>query len=198
MAYNWSPLDIARGPVNLWASLAVPGAGARMTIENATGEPDATANPNKVHLGRTTEGATLLYRPSFDYRRSDEFAAPYSALPGETEELAIEFSMLQILNYPVWDLICPTGTKATGAGYEEMAFGGKATITTTSVAAIWRDTEDTSKWVVWHIYKSLNEAGLEFNIRRTADAFSRVRFVGQTVDGRAAGDQIGKWWRQIT
>lgn len=193
---GWSSVYIPRGQrVEFWAKLAIPGAGARLTLHTDL-TPESVANPNAKHLGRTDEGVEISYKPSFEYRSSDEFQAPYDAFIS-AEEAVISAALQQVLDFDIAEALMVGSTKASGTGYEELPFGGKLTITKISVAAIWRLPEDTSKVGVFHLYSAINDAGIAARVRRMGSSSVPVAFRGFTVDSRAAGDQIGKYWKQV-
>lgn len=197
---NWNTINIPRGQrVELWAKLAVPGAGARMTIDTATLTPDSTANPTALHLGRTEEGAELRYAPTLQYRSSDEFDSPFDSLI-EVVEGVIAATIMPTLDMNIMDVIMVGGTKAVGTGYEEIAFGGKTTVTKTSVAAIFRMPEDPTKVGVFHLYSAINDQALAMRIRKGGNTIGStpIAFRGFSLSDRAAGDQVGKLWKQVT
>jgi hypothetical protein len=195
-ALNWSSVSIPRGVVySLWAGVSVPAAGARLTL-HTDGTPESVANPNAIHLGRTAEGVSVQVAGGFENVASDEFSAPYRVIPAN-EGMRISAALRQVLDFQVLQRLTPLSTRATGTGYEELAIGGTATVTTTSVALICQMPEDATKFWVAHIYKAYNSAGVDFTVRRTADGQTAVTFEGITIDTRAAGDQIGKIWKQV-
>lgn len=195
-ALNWTSTKIPRGVLyHIWAGLAVPADGARLTL-HTDGTPESVANPNAVHLGRSDEGAELLYRPTVENFFSDEFAAPYRAVIG-AEEMRINASLKPVMDMAILDKISLGGTRATAAGYDQMKFGGLLALVTTSVAVIFRDPEDATKFCVWQLYKAFNESGIAFRMRRTQDGSTPVSFKGLAIPTRTAGDQLGSFWCQV-
>lgn len=195
-ARDWSSAKIPRGvEYHIWAGLAVPAAGARLTLFT-DGTPDATANPAAVHLGRSDDGAELLYKPSFDHSSSDEFSAPYRSFI-TTEEMRINASIRQVMDMDILNKLTVGGTKTAGTGYEQTTFGGLSTLTTSSFAVIFKNPEVAAKYCVWQIYKGLNDGGIQFRIQRTKDGSSPISIVAFTIDTRAAGDQLGSFWCQM-
>src|SRR5574343_167647 len=79
----------------LWAGLAVPGAGARLTLDT-DGTPDSTANPSAIHLGHTKEGSKVTIVSSITKYYADEEASPIKAVVDATD-MSIEGSFLQLL-----------------------------------------------------------------------------------------------------
>ena len=194
---NWSTVNIPRGVTyHLWAGLSVPAAGARLSLDTSTLTPDATANPNAIHLGRTSEGVTVRVATTTEGSTSDEFSAPYRVIP-TVEEMVISATLKQVLDFNILQRLSPVMTRTTGSGYEEMSFGGTTTVATTSVALICAMPEDATKAFVAQLYRTSNDAPIEVNFRRTQDGMTAVSFRGQAVETRAAGDQIGKIWKQV-
>lgn len=195
-ALNWSSAKIPRGvEYALYAGVSVPAAGARLTL-HTDGTPESVANPNAIHLGRSDEGAELLYRPSFEHATSDEFSAPYRSIIG-AEEMRINASLKAVMDVNILDKLSVGGTKTTGAGFEETTFGGLATITTSSFALIFRNPEVAAKYCVWQIFKGLNDAGIVFRVQRTRDGSTPVSIVALTIDTRPAAQHLGSFWCQI-
>lgn len=179
----------------LWASLAVPSAGARLTLDT-DGTPDGTANPSAIHLGHTKEGAKVTIVSAITKHYVDELAEPIKATV-ETTDMMIEGSFVQLLDEDVLKKITPGfGTYATGSGYKEFAIG-RVALAYTSLAMIFPTPADTTKFAVVHIYNALNEGGLGFNISRKGMSDSPFKFVGYGLSSRAATDTIGKYWWQI-
>lgn len=195
MPLNWSSVNIPRGTLyHLWAGLSVPAAGARLTITG--GEPDATANPNRIHLGRTAEGVGVEVAGGFEGQTSDEFSAPYRIIPAN-EGMRIRARIRPVLDFDILNKLMPLSTKASGTGYEEMPVGGAVTVATTSVALLCQMPEDATKMWVAHLYKTYNSAGINVTVRRTQDGDTEVVFEAITIETRAAGDMLGKIWKQV-
>jgi hypothetical protein len=195
---NWTTLNIPRGKrVELWAKVAVPAAGARISLFT-DGTPDGTANPNALPLGRTTDGAQIQYATTLQSRISDEFDAPFDSSI-EMVEGIIACNLMNTLDTDIMNLIMVGTTKATGTGYEELAFGGLQTVTKVSVVAIFEMPEDSSKRGVFQLYSALNNQKLAWQIRHSGNTIGStpVAFQGYSVSSRAAGDQIGKYWKQV-
>ncbi len=179
----------------LWAGLAVPSAGARLTLD-ADGTPDATANPNAIHLGHTIEGTTISIVAAITKHFVDELEAPFKASVDATD-MMFEGRFAQVMDEDVLKQItAPFGTYATGSGYKEFSIGRK-TLTYTSLALIFPTPMDSTKFAVAHIYNGLNEAGLTYSVSRKGMADTPFKFVAYGLSTRAAGDTVGKYWWQI-
>lgn len=196
---NWNTVNIPRGQrVELWAKLAVPAAGARLTLHTDF-TPDGTANPTALHLGRTEDGAEIRYATTLQHRVSDEFDSPFDTSI-EMVEAIIAATLMPTLDTSIMEVLMPGTTKASGTGYEELPLGGSTGAPSKySVAAIWRMPEDNTKVAVFHLYNAINDSQLAFRIRRGANAIGStpIAFRGFAVASRAAGDQIGKFWKQV-
>ncbi len=195
---NWNTVNIPRGKrVELFAKVAVPGAGARISLFT-DGTPDGTANPNALSLGRTEDGAELRYATTLQQRRSDEFDAPFDSSI-EMVEGIIACTLMNTLDMDIMTILMPGTTKAAGTGYEELSFGGLNTVTKISVVAIFEMPEDSTKRGVFQLYSALQDSALAWRIRRGGNAIgsSPVAFRGYSVGSRAAGDQVGKYWKSV-
>jgi hypothetical protein len=197
-AKNYDANEIILGPSDLWLNVAVPSASGRLTLD-ADGTPDATANPNAVHLGMTVGGVTFQYQPEIVDFSSDELTAPHlSRIISESCRLSGEF--LQVFNWDLLSKMTVGGTKNvntnTSTGYEELTIGGLSTVSTFSVALIGPDISGTSQYWVIQLYKTFNRAGFNFTVTRKDQSKAAFEFTGMAVTTRAAGDQIGNFWHQ--
>jgi hypothetical protein len=177
----------------------VPGAGARATL-HTDGTPESVANPTALHIGRTVDGAEFRYRANLAHRSSDEFDSPFDTNI-EIVEGIIVANIMPTLDTSIMELLMVGATKATGAGYEELAFGGKTSAAAhfTSFALIWELPEDSSKFGVVHLYNAINDEQLAMRIRKGGDSIgsTSIAMRGFSLAGRAAGDQVGKMWKQV-
>lgn len=197
-AKNYNANQIVLGPSDLWLNVAVPAASSRMTLDT-DGTPDATANPNTIHLGMTAGGVTFEYVPEIQDFSSDELTAPHlSRIISERATLKGEF--LQVFNWSLLEKMTVGGTKSvdtnTSTGYEQLTMGGLSTISTFSIALIGPDISGTNQWWVVQLYKTFNRAGFNFTVTRKDQSRAPFEFNGQAVTSRAAGDQIGNFWHQ--
>jgi hypothetical protein len=181
---------------DVWVGVAVPASGSRLTLDNATGTPDSTANPNAKHLGLTESGTVVKITAEVQSFEADELTSPWKQnLTGEKATMSGKY--LQIEDWTILGLITPGGTKTTGSGYEQLTFGGLTTVTTNSVAVIGASAETGGKWVVFQLYAAFNSSGIETQLTRKD--FSKVpfEFTGNSIATRPQGDQVGSFWRQV-
>ena len=183
----------------VWAGLAIPSAGAILTLA-ADGTPDATANPNAVHLGHTKEGVKLTIGTSLTKHYVDELAEPIKATV-DTTEMMFEGEFLQVLDEDVlkkltaafgtYDATPPSGTKVFNVGRKALAYDSIALIyqTPMSIGA-------TAKYAVAHIYNGLNESGLSYSISRKGMAGTPFKFVAYGISSRSSEDSVGAYWWQ--
>lgn len=194
-APNWRVAAVAQNPGQLWADLAIPGAGARLTLD-ADGTPDATANPNAMHLGATREGAKLMIKSSFTNYEADEFTSPIITNL-EKVDMGIAAELLGVTDMELVEFLLPgVGTSASAAGYEQIKVGRKA-ITYSSLALIFPRNDDPTRFAVFHIYRGLNDAGIEWAQGRKVMGGIPVNFVGYEITTRAQNDTVGSYWKQV-
>lgn len=197
-AKNYNGNQIVLGPSDLWLNVAVPSAAARLTLD-ADGTPDATANPNAVHLGMTAGGVTFEYMPEIQDFTSDELTAPHmSRIISEKASLKGEF--LQVFNWSLLEKMTVGGTRNvntnTSTGYEELTMGGVSTVSTFSVALIGPDIQGSGQYWVVQLYKTFNKSGFTFAVTRKDQSRAPFEFSGLAVTTRAVGDQIANFWHQ--
>jgi hypothetical protein len=200
MAGTATRYDVAKIPagiiVQLWADLAVPSAGNRLTL-HTDGTPDATANPSAKHLGHTDAGLTISAAETIQEFFADEVPYPISAST-DTSELTLAGSALQVEDEELMKILAANiGTYSTAAGYKQITLGYKSTIAYTSVAAIWPTPMDATKFTVVQLYNARNTTGFSFQIGRKVRASSAFTFKGYGLTARAAADQLGNYWWQI-
>jgi len=196
----------AGSAAQIWAGLAVPGAGAKLLLD-ANGTPDATANPNALHLGLTRAGATLTLSTSGteDFFADEQVVAVHS-IPG-TADASIAAEFLQVFDMDIMAILSPnTGTPFAGAAvtgppalpaFEGLTFGDKA-IAYTSIAVIFPVQGYTNRFAVWHLYKTYNQDGVSFVVDRKGMSGTSATFKGFGITTRAANDTVGAWWFETT
>jgi hypothetical protein len=194
-AVSWKTTNIALNPGQLWANLAIPGAGARLTLD-ADGTPDATANPSALHLGATKAGAKFMVKSTVTNVQVDEFRAPISSFV-DAVQMGISAELVGVTHSELLAFLLPgVGTYSTASGYKQVTIGSKA-IVYSSIACIFPLIEDVTKYGVFHIYSGLNDAGVEWAQARTELGGTPVSFVGYEITSRAVADTLGNVWKQI-
>lgn len=194
-AKNYQTATVEIGPGDIWLNVAVPGAGARITLA-ADGTPDATANPSTIHLGMTPDGAKLIYTPNITEFEADELTSPI-IVQNVKEVLGIQGSMIQTLDTALLNYLIAGGTRSTGSGYEEISIGGKQTVATFTVAYIAPVYADVTKFIVYNLYKSYNKAGFNFDVSRKKMSAIPFDFQAMAIAARATGDTSGKIWKTV-
>lgn len=197
-ADNFSSTTVAIGPGKLYAGLAIPGAGGRLIL-SSDGTPDATQNPSALHLGYTQDGVEFKKGHTLTGFTPDETNYPIiSRVTGE--EASISGSLWQIMDFDIAVILDPLATRSNLAGTQGMTFGGLTTFSYQSVAVIF-PIEGSSAPVIYgvfHLYKAVNDQGLAAKVTKTAPGASPFGFKGHTIPTRAAGDQVGRAYRQTT
>lgn len=194
-AVSWRGTALAQNAGQLWGQLAVPSAGSRITLYT-DGTPEATANPTAFHFGVTKAGAKLSIKPKYTKYYADEFRGPLVTNVDEVE-MMIAAELLAVTDMDVIkNLLAGVGTYATSSGYKQVTVGSLA-IAYQCVAHIFPLIEDTTKWGVFNLYSSVNEAGVEWEQSRKALGSMPVSFSGYEVTTRAAADTLGNFWKQI-
>lgn len=197
-AKNYNQNQIILGPSDVWLNVAVPSAASRLTLD-ADGTPDATANPNAIHLGMTVGGTTFEYVPEVQDFTSDELTAPHLSRI-ISERLTLKGEFLQVFNWSLLASMTVGGTRNvntnTSTGYEELTIGGQSTISTYSIALIGQDIQGTNQYWVVQLYRSFNRAGFNFTVTRKDQSRAAFEFNGMAITSRATGDQIGNFWHQ--
>ena len=197
-AKNYNQNQIILGPSDVWLNVAVPSAASRLTLD-ADGTPDATSNPNAVHLGMTVGGTTFEYVPEVQDFTSDELTAPHLSRI-ISERLTLKGEFLQVFNWSLLASMTVGGTRNvntnTSTGYEELTIGGQSTISTYSIALIGQDIQGTNQYWVVQLYRSFNRAGFNFTVTRKDQSRAAFEFNGMAITSRAIGDQIGNFWHQ--
>ena len=191
----WKTDNILLGAGQIFAKVAIPGAGARLTLDATTLTPDATANPTAIHLGATQEGAKVSITTSWEEYFADEFAAPIQTNVTQVAA-SLTGAFLGVTDTALLELLTPgMGTKTTGSGYDQVTFGRRAVVYT-SVAIIAPLIEDPTKVAVFQLYKTLNTKGIEFDMARKKMAATPFEFKGYEITTRAAGDTLATFWKQ--
>lgn len=195
-AVNWRTTALALNAGQLWGSLAIPGAAARLTL-HTDGTPDGTANPTAFHYGATKAGSKLMIKSSQTKFSVDEFRGPI-VTNIDSIEMGISAELVAVTDMDVVTKLLPgVGTYAmTASTFKEVRVGIKA-IVYECVALIFPLIEDTAKFGIFNIYSSLNDTGVEWAQSRKELGFMPVSFVGYEITTRAATDTLGNYWKQI-
>lgn len=192
----WKTANIAYNPGKLYRGCAVPGAGARPTLDATTGTPDSTANPSALHMGGTKGGSKLMVKPSFTRQFIDELRGPFSTGIDQVE-MGISAELIGVTDIQLAAYLLPgVATRATASGYDYATVGIKA-ITYDCILLTYPLIEDVTKYGWFQIYNGLNEAGVEWAITRKEPGFTPVSFVGYEISTRAAADTTGQFGKQI-
>src|SRR5690349_17817578 len=189
---GWATGELHRGFGQLFVNLAVPAVDAVMAIDFATGNPDATANPDGFSVGYTNEGWEFATSPTFDEIRVDEEEDAVSDFITQNEA-TITGAMRQVRNLEKLSTMLPGSvyTAPTGSPtqIEKITGGGLKTFSYFCAALVWPDDDDAA--VVWWVmlYRCLNKGGLKIALGRTKDSAADVTLTGRAVSGRTAGDR---------
>jgi hypothetical protein len=167
-------------------------AGARLLLD-ASGAPLDSQNPNALHLGYTQEGLEWLVRPEFLGFTPDEELDPIIFRP-QSEEKVISGGMWQAADLDLAEALVPTSTRSDIFASKGLTFGGKQTITYTSVAAIAPLALDPTRFAVFHLYKAFNDQGLAAQLGKTKVSNSPFAFRGLAISTRAEGDRAGRYF----
>lgn len=179
-----------------WVGLAVPGAGARITL-HTDGTPESVANPSAKHLGHTTEGWEMTANTTTEEQFLDEqVAAVDEAISELAVALAANLGQTQDISGVLQHLISGFGTYGTAAGYEQIQLG-ITSIIYTPCALITPTKADATKFMIYNLYKSKNDSGLANQIKRRGLGNNPVAFRGKAITSRAATDTVGNFWKQI-
>lgn len=196
-ATNYDILAIPAGVIaQVWTGLAVPGAGARLSLFT-DGTPDATANPTAIHLGYTDSGLTVKATETTQDFEVDELPTPIGS--GITSaSIDISGTLTQVNDEDVMKVLAANiGTYSTAAGYKQFTLGVKSSISYTSSAVIYPSPADATKFAVFHLYSARNTAGFTFSLGRKTRAGTPFTLTGYGVSGRSLADAYGNFWWQI-
>lgn len=196
---NVDATKIHQGPGKLWLNVSVPAAGARLVI-NAAGDPTAGT---PFFAGATDGAATLLLAPKLEEIHADQVAGPIDVvMTGESASVEVtlkESDLAKLKNYIVhgtYGTGTDAGLPAGAQAYEEITFGGTIAIPKTSVAVISPRRDATAKFVVSQLYQAYQAEAIQLPFQRGKETIYKVKFSGLADATRAAGDQVGKIYRQ--
>ena len=134
---------------------------------------------------------------------ADQVAAPIDvAMTGEAPSVEVtlkESDLAKLKNFVVngsYTTGTDTGLPAGAQAYEEISFGGILSIPKTSVAVISPRRDATGKFVVSQLYSAYQAEAIQLPFQRGKETTYKVKFEGLADGSRAAGDQVGKLYRQ--
>jgi hypothetical protein len=196
---NVDATKIHQGPGKLWLNVSVPASGSRLLI-SSTGDPTAGT---PIFAGATEGAATVMLAPKLDPIGADQVAAPIDVvMTGEAASIEVtlkESDLAKLKNFIVngsYTTGTDTGLPAGAQAYEEIAFGGTMAIPKTSVAVISPRRDSTGKFVVSQLYSAYQAEAIQLPFQRGKETTYKVKFEGLADPSRAAGDQVGKLYRQ--
>jgi hypothetical protein len=199
MPSNVDATKIHQGPGKLWLDVAVPAAGSRLLID-ASGEP---TGGTPLFAGATEGAATVVLTPKLETVTADQVPGPLDVvMTGEAEsiEVTLKESDLDKLQHFIVHGAFATGTDtglpAGSQTYEEITFGGLVPIPKTSVAVISPRRDAAGKFVVSQLYQAYQAEAIQLPFQRGKETTYKVKFEGLADATRAAGDQVGKIYRQ--
>jgi hypothetical protein len=202
-ANNWLSTRIALGPGKLYGNLGgttnAPWdltAGVRLLLDT-DGTPNATQNPNALHLGMTEGGEEWSVKPTKQDFFADEFTTPIASRI-TAEEIVISGSLLQISDMAVMAMMNPTATRSDVGGSEGLTWGGQGTPVFRSFAVIWPVEGDTTHWHVFHVYKGYNDLGMAAQVSSKKLGASPFAIHGYAITTRTSGDQSARFFRQVS
>jgi hypothetical protein len=195
-AKNYDSTTITVGFADLWAGLAVPAGAARLTLD-ADGTPDATANPDAIHLGHTAEGNTLTINFTKTDYYVDETPFPIkTSIDQSTVELT--GNLVQVFDEEVLQVIgAGFATYSTAAGYKQLTLGTKAALPYQSVALIGTTPMDDTKQFIIQLYDAINTAGLSVQFGAKVRGQTPFTFSARAITSRTATDALGNYWWEI-
>jgi hypothetical protein len=196
---NVDATKIHQGPGRLWLNVSVPASGSRLII-NSSGDPTAGT---PIFAGATEGAATVLLAPKLEPIGADQVAAPIDvAITGEAASIEVtlkESDLAKLKNFIVngaYTTGTDTGLPAGSQAYEEIAFGGILSIPKSSVAVISPRRDATGKFIVSQLYSAYQAEAIQLPFQRGKETTYKVKFEGLADGSRAAGDQVGKLYRQ--
>lgn len=194
-ALDWKTAKVAQNAGQLWRDLAIPGAGARLTLAT-DGTPDATANASTAHLGATKAGSKVMVKSTLNKFFVDEFRGAIITNV-DAIEMGISAELVGVTDAQLLAFLLPgVGTRSTSSGYDQVTIGAKA-ITYSSCALIFPLIEDTTKFGIFHVYSAVNDPGVEWASSRKELGFTPASLLGYEITTRAVTDTLGNIWKQI-
>ena len=192
---NFNNQTIIIGPGKMYADLAIPGAGGRLILYS-DGTPDATQNPDAKHIGYTREGTTVTANVTLQKFFGDESEYPLVTRK-QQEIVSISGELLQPADMDLLEILMASGTRTAISGIDGMHFGSAlSALNYTSVAVIAPLEEDATRFWVAHLYRAVNESGIDLRVTRTNLGGIPFSFTGDQISTRAVGDRLGIIFKQ--
>jgi len=194
--------DIHQGTGMLWYNVAVPASGARLLVD-ANGNPLGGA---PLAMGSSDGAATFHMEAKIEEIAIDQQTAPVDAvMTAESAYLEVtlkESALAKIaagLGQASYSTGTDTGLPAGAQNYEEITVGGLVKIPQAAVALISprRGFSSPGKFMVACLYNAYAKDPFQIGFTRSKEATYKVRFDGLAVLGRAPGDQVAQFYRQI-
>jgi hypothetical protein len=181
--------EIHQGPGDLWVIPTAPvDATPRLTLAS-DGTPDSTAHPASVHLGAIQSAITTSLKPKIAAIDLDQLDAAIDGYVTDFEA-KIEAEMAQTRAAKLQRAL-GVATFASGAGYEQLTFGGNLTVPTLCLAAISPKRISPKQYIVSMLFKAAAVGGFSITFGRSKASTYKCGFLGLTDPSRTAGKQIG-------
>ncbi len=158
---------------------------------------------SNVFAGATTGAATVGLTPKLEEVTADQVAGPLDVIM-TAEAATMELTMMQsdlanlqnFIAHGTYTSGSDAGLPAGEQNYEEIAFGGLIPVPRVSVAVISPRRNAPSKFVVSQLYQAYQAQAVELPFQRAKETTYKVKLTGLADPTRAAGDQVGKIYRQ--
>jgi hypothetical protein len=188
------------GPGILWGGLAIPSAGARLTLATVDSDgfitPDASANPSAYPIGATKSGVVCEAKAERKDFNADEING---AIDSKVQQvmMSLKADLYGLMDEKVSALVMAGfGSYSTSSGYKQNTVGYIAD-SFTSMALIAPQREDPTKVFIFHMYKAICTSGLTINVTKEDLAASTSEFKGYAITTRTPADMMGNYWWQI-
>jgi hypothetical protein len=190
----------ARAYANLGGTANAPwdlADGVRLLL-HTDGSPNATQNPNAVHLGGTEGGEEWSVKSTKTDFFDDEHMDPQTSRVTQ-EEAVLSGSLRQVSDMAVQAIMNPTATRSDVGGSEGLTWGKSSpVIVFRSFAVIWPVEGSTTLFNVFHIYKGYNDQGMAVQISSKKAAASPFAIRAYGIPTRAENDQLARFFRQVS
>ena len=195
-AKNYLSAQIQRGNADLWVNFAKPAIGTPdLVLDVASGTPDATANPNAIHLGLLDSASMLVYTPKPDSEKVDQDTGVVAVFDAD-EEVVIEATLKQTALNAVLAHCMPGLTFSDGTK-EGITLGRGSNIVRTPVpmCLIGPSADPAFKWVVALLYAAVPVGPVTVEIAKNKTAMYKAKFQGISDLTRSSGDRIGSIYK---